>query len=156
MWYRYFVRDGWLIGESVDQYQNLPAEQAQVQDPILNRTSGLGQWVYTGAEIRDATPQEITDYETNRALDQQDRGIRELKLSLDSLGEQGRLVRALAVLILQAFNQTNGRLNNLLDAFDEANSNAVIAAARAINNLPANRTKQDLITEIKAHIDGQE
>lgn len=155
MWILYWTRDGYVIGESVNQYQNIRLEQAQIENPTDNRTPGLGTYVYDGSQVRDATAQEIADYQTNRDLDNTARDIRLMKESIDTQTDQlGRVLRAFAVLVLDEFNRHSAVIDTMLDSAD-GNATQFLSGLQGITNL-GSRTKTQLLTGLKNNIDNQE
>jgi hypothetical protein len=156
MWARYAIRDGWYLGASVEQFQNLPDEQAQIENPA-DITTADPPWVYDGANLRDATAGEISASPANRLLDQRDADIRRLNAAIDNQADYyGRLVRSLAVMVLNEMNLHADKFNEILNAVDSAaNFSQVKSNFAAITDYPQ-RTKTQMVNSIKANVSADE
>lgn len=156
MWVLYSLRDGWVLGSSVNAYTNLVPEYDQVENPT-DTTTGDPPWVYANNVLRDATQPEIDASAANRALDLAERDMRTASdFVSEPEGTLPRIIRALAVLMLNEFNARADKINEIITAISSAgNTNQLISNVSQVQQLPQ-RTKQQLIDTIKQRIEANE
>jgi len=153
--FSYRTSSGEVEGATVETFSFPPESYFdEVCDPVApDGTSLVPTKIWTGSEMRNATPAELSGFPAFVDADALDRDKNQAKARVDDGNRHGILIKALALVVLDEVNVIRARMTAVEGCISNASN---LQSAKACTDGLADltpRTKAQLLNAVKATID---